>query len=536
MKKFSKLIVLFLFCIQQNHAQQNCSNPTLITICPDVSLNNQTNAGMIDDATASCNIPGEDVLYEINVVNGAAVIYVSVTNAIAPMLLNLETGTCGSGSCSSIPVPPGDKNFTFNVTAATSYFLWVDASTTVTYDISFGADTGSIFVNIPNTQGNLQFDASGCASPMFSASKPFFQVSYNGVYQTNPMTLAPLFVNGTLCIVAYFENTSGIEGIKKFDFHFNAGGYTSVSASPAIIPGNYNAGNWTSTNVGNDWSFEFFDVAGIGQGDFFLFPNTCLRYEFCFDVTPLTNDPALTNVDITATSDGFGAGYTGFVNSGCCPAPFLNCLYSGGGGPGTSPHAFGFAFDDPGGPLPIGLLSFDAVMIDYQVEVKWITQSETNNDYFTLQKSANGTEWTNLVIIDGAGNSTSILAYQFTDRHPFPTTSYYRLKQTDFDGTSTCTNAIAVDFKSENKLLIYPNPTKGDVTIQYMTSQIHGASEIQNTDISVFNIIGEQLKIQINKLDGDLRLNLSNIEDGLYLVEVTCEGNKTYQKIIIQHQ
>ena len=536
MKKFSKLIVFFLFCSQQNHAQQNCSNPTLITICPDVSLTNETNAGMIDDATASCNIPGEDVLYEINVLNGAAVIYVSVTNASAPMLLNLETGTCGSGLCISIPVPTGDKNFTFNVTAATSYFLWVDASTTVTYDISFGADTGSIFVNIPNTQGNLQFDASGCASPMFSASKPFFQVSFNGVYQTNPMTLAPLFVNGTLCVVAYFENISGIEGIKKFDFHFNGGGYTSISASPAIIPGNYNAGNWASTNIGNDWTFEFFDAAGIGQGDFFLFPNTCLRYEFCFDVTPLTNDPALTNVDITATSDGFGAGYTGFVNSGCCPAPFLNCLYSGGGGPGVNAHAFGFAFDDPGGPLPIGLLSFDAAMIGDQVEVKWITQSETNNDYFTLQKSANGAEWTNLGIIDGAGNSTSILSYQFTDHHPFPATSYYRLKQTDFDGTSTCTNAIAVKFKSEKNLLVFPNPTKGEITIRELSPQPNGVSEFQIAGVTVFNMMGEQLNLPIKRLDDGISLNLSNIEDGLYLLEVTCEGNKTYQKVMLQHE
>ena len=258
----------------------------MVTVCPAVYLTNQTNAGMLNDATSGCNIVGEDLVYKISANLATQRIFVSIVNATASLRIYLETGgTCGSGSCTSKLVPSGNSNWTFNVAGYTTYYLWVDAATTITYNIGIGGDTMNTFVSIPNTQGNIAFESTVCNIPPFKSSKPYLQVKYNGVYKTDPMTLSPLNVTGSLCIITYFKNTTGIEGIKKFTFYYNPLGFSSFTPSPATLPGFYNAGTWVSSSGANRWTFTFNDSAATGKGDFTGTPNTCLRYEFCFDAS-----------------------------------------------------------------------------------------------------------------------------------------------------------------------------------------------------------------------------------------------------------
>jgi hypothetical protein len=82
--------------------------------------------------------------------------------------------------------------------------------------------------------------------------------------------------------------------------------------------------------------------------------------------------------------------------------------------------------------LPIELLSFNAVPDDKEVRVNWSTASETDNDYFTVEKSKDGIEWRTVAIVDGAGNSNTQLDYETMDYDPYSGLSYYRLMQTDF--------------------------------------------------------------------------------------------------------
>ncbi len=458
MKKITLLIILSQFFSQSLFPQSNCGSPLNIGICPSVNLTNQTNAGMGDDAQSGCNITGEDVVYEIPAPNGADKIYVTVENASGPLQVSIELDSCGTGSCSALQLPAGNSEVSFNVTSTSVYYLWVDAATTVTYDISFGADTGTVWVNVPNTQGNLQFENSACALPTFQVSKPYFQVSYNGVFKTYPLVLSPLFIPGTMCITTYFENMTGVEGIKKFDFTFDTAGFTNIS-TPGIIPGTYNAGDWIAGNVGNLFSFVFVDSANTGKGDFTGSPNTCLKYEFCFDMTPVSNDSLLTNVGIEIFSDGFGTGFTGPVTLGCCPVTSPGCMTGGGGGGiENSPHSFTFSFNDPAA-FPVELIDFTASVVNEKVILKWITASEINNDYFTIEKSKNGKDWIRVEEVKGNGNSTTNRYYSCFDHDPFSGVSFYRLKQTDFDGTFKYSPAVAVNFKGSPAVRIYPNPS-----------------------------------------------------------------------------
>ena len=98
--------------------------------------------------------------------------------------------------------------------------------------------------------------------------------------------------------------------------------------------------------------------------------------------------------------------------------------------------------------LPIELESFDAEKLaDNIVQLNWTTASEEQNDYFTIERGVSGNTFTEIGNVDGAGNSLELLDYHFLDRSPLDGTSYYRIKQTDFDGASTYTNTVAVNFR-----------------------------------------------------------------------------------------
>src|SRR6185436_11618988 len=395
-----ELIFLLLLLSLALIAQNNCSNPLPVNICPSTYLPAQTNAGMGDDNPTACNIYGNDIVYRINAPNGADHIYISIINASDTMTVSLLSGNCSSGTCLSSGVLPGLSNLVFNVSSVSTYYLWIDAKDTTTFDISIGGDTGITTTTVPDTQGDLRFDSSACSTPGFSPSKKYFQVTYNGIYQTDPLTLSPLNVAGTMCIRIFLRNTSGVEGPRIFAFTFNPVGLHNVSAV-TTIPGFYNAGNYSLSQSGDTYTYTFNDSLNTGRGDFTGTPNSCLAYTFCFGLIPVSNSPALTNVDFTITTDGWGFGYTSFAHQGCCPALISNCLAAGmsSGGNGVNGMSSGFA--DPGSPLPVQLISFTAKAEDRQVNLQWTTASEFNNDRFELEKSTDALHYETIGTVAG---------------------------------------------------------------------------------------------------------------------------------------
>ncbi|MBS1634579.1 MAG: hypothetical protein JST26_01565 [Bacteroidetes bacterium] len=117
--------------------------------------------------------------------------------------------------------------------------------------------------------------------------------------------------------------------------------------------------------------------------------------------------------------------------------------------------------------LPIGLLSFNvALNSNEQAEVNWITETEVNNDYFEVQRSADSYNWEVIGTKKGQGNTTNKTSYQFLDKAPLGGVSYYRLKQVDFDKKFTYTNIAPLDLSkvTEGITNLHPNPTNDFVT------------------------------------------------------------------------
>lgn len=148
-------------------------------------------------------------------------------------------------------------------------------------------------------------------------------------------------------------------------------------------------------------------------------------------------------------------------------------------------------------PLPITLVEFKADVEGRRVKTSWETLSEINNDYFTIERSENGMQYSEIGKLQGAGNSHSALDYEFYDNQPLYGLSYYRLKQTDFDGEVSYSQPVAVVRELEHSEHIYPNPAnqfvvipdglKADI-IQIMDMQGRVLFEQSNTENTILEI------------------------------------------------
>jgi len=120
--------------------------------------------------------------------------------------------------------------------------------------------------------------------------------------------------------------------------------------------------------------------------------------------------------------------------------------------------------------LPIELKDFtakkDGVLI--QNNIKWSTISEHNNDYFTIERSVDGTNWTEIATINGVGSTTEEQKYIYNDKYfERDTINYYRLKQVDYDGLYEYFNIVAVDNRSCNKIKMIMNMLGQEVDLTY---------------------------------------------------------------------
>jgi hypothetical protein len=118
---------------------------------------------------------------------------------------------------------------------------------------------------------------------------------------------------------------------------------------------------------------------------------------------------------------------------------------------------------------------FKATVNGSSVVLDWFTYTESNNDYFTIEKSANGTDYEFFTTVDGSGNSSTLTNYTTTDPQPFSGRSVYRLSQTDFNGDYKVLKSVSVNMNKtvSTEPVIYPNPNNGTViNIDYVNENV----------------------------------------------------------------
>jgi len=187
------------------------------------------------------------------------------------------------------------------------------------------------------------------------------------------------------------------------------------------------------------------------------------------------------------------------------------------------------------GALPVSLVSFTAKPEGEKVKLNWSTTSETNNSFFTIQRSGNGKQFVDIANIDGGGNSSKFKAYSHTDSLPLEGTSYYRLKQTDYDGTSSLSRIVPVKFTAgENmEFSVFPNPVTDHLNLKL--SGLKNEGKVLNYEIISDSgkklYSGKGTLTEINKAADQL---LPRIQTGLYILRAFDNSNSYVFKFMKQ--
>ena len=181
--------------------------------------------------------------------------------------------------------------------------------------------------------------------------------------------------------------------------------------------------------------------------------------------------------------------------------------------------------------LPISLLYFSGLNEHSYNSFSWSTSTEINNDYFTLEKTTDALNFIAIEKTNGAGNSNTLLYYSIIDYYPTEGLSYYRLKQTDFDGKYTYSKLVAIDVSSQQTedFSIYPNPFSTSATIV-----INDVSQFNKVELKIYNVLGEEMMIT-NITKQITTFDTRSLSTGIYFYQIT-DNNKTIQsgKLIAQ--
>ncbi len=172
-------------------------------------------------------------------------------------------------------------------------------------------------------------------------------------------------------------------------------------------------------------------------------------------------------------------------------------------------------------PLPVELSGFRAQLMDNgYVKINWTTISETNNDHFVLEKSRDGLNWETLEKIDGKGNSQLPSNYEVIDKYPFPANSYYRLKQTDFDGQFSYSKIEVVNklYEGKEAISIYPNPAVDFIWVEGPVDEYH-----------LYNLLGQNITHHTKTIKADrsgLLIELTDLIAGVYILKLGFSSYK----------
>ena len=183
------------------------------------------------------------------------------------------------------------------------------------------------------------------------------------------------------------------------------------------------------------------------------------------------------------------------------------------------------ASDGVNAPLPIELISFNAVNTENGNMLSWSTATETDNDFFTIEYSANGIDWEILQYVQGAGNSRVVNHYQVFDFVTSSPIHYYRLKQTDFNGDYSYSQIIIV-YNTLQQKSIYIENKKDEIIIHYKDEY---KDSIKNIALMTYD--GKIIYSSNQNFSG---ININQLAQGIYILQILLQNQKITEKIIIE--
>ncbi len=184
-------------------------------------------------------------------------------------------------------------------------------------------------------------------------------------------------------------------------------------------------------------------------------------------------------------------------------------------------------------PLPIQLVYFTAVPDAGKVRVNWKTESELNNDYFTLERTADAETFDQLVDLPGQGTTNLPTLYEHFDERPIIGTSYYRLRQTDFDGSYSYSPMVKVIMTAETSLKIFPNPVRGE-RLSIIVSGLEADEQGELRLVDATGRLSGAARFQADPAGYvSITVPVSGAAPGIYFVQIFSASARFVAKVVV---
>ncbi len=373
------------------------------------------------------------------------------------------------------------------------------------------------------TTGANRVETNATTSYVASAGNTNYTQSWvNGnlrrnINNTNTVIEFPVGIATRGNLATIYSNS--LAGVSYYDvnFHTVGGGNDSeMDAWETSIPGNPYHTKYVAMNSGGFWTIEPNTQPASGTYDIRLYFNGMLAgmADNQFGVLKRSNG-SLTYADFkpfpgTSISNAGGTGR--LLSDGFA----LRMGY-------TSFSEFGIGLS--GVPLPVQLTTFIGHKDGRVNKLNWKTSSELNTLEFDVERSTDGVTFKSIGTVAAAVFSTTPLNYSYTDYTPANTINYYRLKMVDVDYSYEYSNIIAinnVDHTTSTMVVLYPNPTVGNVFADITSSQK------QDITYTVFDLSGRILmlnRVTLEEGKNSIDMNIQNFAAGNYLVEFRDDTN-----------
>lgn len=181
----------------------------------------------------------------------------------------------------------------------------------------------------------------------------------------------------------------------------------------------------------------------------------------------------------------------------------------------------------PNNPLPVELTGFSAVVKDaWNVELRWATATEVNNDHFEVQKSKDGRDWERVGSVEGKGTTLSPQSYIYNDKTPYRGLSYYRLTQVDYDGTRALSELVSVNTQPEFVLRMYPNPCQDQLKIRH--------TETKKVDVRFYDAMGKLFTPMLSTSSYETTVDTKVLPKGVYWVTVRRDELFFTEQVVVE--
>ncbi|MBL7847400.1 MAG: T9SS type A sorting domain-containing protein [Cyclobacteriaceae bacterium] len=201
--------------------------------------------------------------------------------------------------------------------------------------------------------------------------------------------------------------------------------------------------------------------------------------------------------------------------------------------PSVTNYSTSWTITDSSVPLPIELLSFTATVKNGMVELNWVTETEMNNDHFIVQRTSSGEDFEDVAKIKGKGTTTQRQRYSAIDAVPMPGRIYYRLKQTDFDGTTAYSKLVSVDVPDSFFRTVYPNPSTGaELNVALSLGDIGKKAGIHIVDVTGKEVYQSKPFLVESRV---VQWQLSTaLPAGIYFISIVLENEIKQVKLIVR--